>query len=75
MLEQLDDLATGLRGVPTQGFLLHFEAEALAFLFPAADPCQCDELLHDDDPEERAWNNRPTVWIIVTASSGVTTAW
>jgi hypothetical protein len=31
---------------------LHFEAEAFAFLFPTAHPCQCDEPFHGDAPEE-----------------------
>jgi hypothetical protein len=73
-LEELDDLAARLGRITLEGFLLHFQAEALAFLFPTADPCQCCELLHGGDLDESASNNRPTSTIIVTASSGVMVA-
>ena len=66
--------AAGLRGVPPQSVFLHFKAEAFAFLFPTAHPCQRDELFHGDYPEDKTPYKRPTFKIIVTASSGVTIA-
>ena len=51
--EEPDDLAAGRRRVAPERILLHREREALAFLFPTADPCQCDEPLHDDSPPRK----------------------
>jgi sugar phosphate permease len=42
LVSRTGDFTAGLRRVSPQGFLLHFEAEAFAFLFPTAHPCQSD---------------------------------
>ncbi|HEY2787357.1 MAG TPA: hypothetical protein VGJ05_20545 [Fimbriiglobus sp.] len=52
--EQFVDFAASLRRVSPQGVFLHFEAEAFAFLFPTANPCQRDESFHGDHPEDKA---------------------